>query len=155
MYGSHIFFNGWTLFRTAHHMTFFALNNHSKRTYRFWKGDKALLNHTSSKRTWHWWFKKKENFFRLALRARHDYVLPNHTFEENLTVQEIFFLFRFALRAHHDNFVSNQNSERTCSLTIKKGFFSGSRYALALIIFCLYYTLWKGFFLLEFDLTFY
>ena len=35
----HIFFNGWTLFRTAHHMTFFALNNHSKRTYRFRKGD--------------------------------------------------------------------------------------------------------------------
>ena len=32
--------------------------------------------------------RKRKNFFRLALRARHDYVLPNHTFEENLTVQE-------------------------------------------------------------------
>lgn len=67
--------------------------------------------------------RKRKNFFRLALRARHDYVLPNHTFEENLTVQEKRFFFRFALRAHHDNFVSNQQCERTCSLTIKKGFF--------------------------------
>ena len=81
-------------------------------------------------------------FFALNNHSRHDYVLPNHTFEENLTVQEKgYFFFRFALRTHHDNFVSNQHSERTCSLTIKKGFFSGSRYALALIIFCLYYTL--------------
>ena len=47
-------------------MTFFALNNHSKRTL----GSENGI------------------FFRLALRARHDYVLPNQTFEENLTVQE-------------------------------------------------------------------
>ena len=82
-------------------MTFFALNNHSKRTYRFRKGD---------------------FFFRLALRARHHYVLPNHTFEENLTVQDFFFRF-----THHDNFVCNQHSERTCSLTIKKRDFFRAR----------------------------
>ena len=56
--------------------------------------------------------RKRKNFSRLALRARHDYVLPNHTFEENLTVQDKGFFFRFALRAQHDNFVSNQHSER-------------------------------------------
>ena len=65
----------------------------------------------------------RKNFFRLALRARHDYVLANHTFKENLTVQEKGFFFRFTLCAHHDNFVSNQHSERTCLLTIKKDFF--------------------------------
>ena len=149
-------------------MTFLALKNHSKRTYRFRRGDFFPARATCSP-----WL---------------CFALKSHIIEANLTlmVQEkgkIFsgsrsalamimfrlithskktwrfkkkdFFFRFALRAHHDNFVSNQHSERTCSLTIKKGFFSGSRYALALIIFCLYYTLWKGFFLLEFDLTFY
>ena len=149
-------------------MTFLALKNHSKRTYRFRRGDFFPARATRSP-----WL---------------CFALKSHIIEANLTlmVQEkgkIFsgsrsalamimfrlithskktwrfkkkdFFFRFALRAHHDNFVSNQHSERTCSLTIKKGFFSGSRYALALIIFCLYYTLWKGFFLLEFDLTFY
>ena len=118
--------------------------------------DYALLNHTSSKRTWHWWFKKKERFFsgsRSAL-AMIMFCLITHS-KKTWRFKKKDFFFRFALRAHHDNFVSNQHSERTCSLTIKKGFFSGSRYALALIIFCLYYTLWKGFFLLEFDLTFY
>ena len=149
-------------------MTFLALKNHSKRTYRFRRGDFFPARATRSP-----WL---------------CFALKSHIIEANLTlmVQEkgkifsgsrsalamiIFclitlskktwrfkkkdFFFPFALRAHHDNFVSNQHSERTCSLTIKKGFFSGSRYALALIIFCLYYTLWKGFFLLEFDLTFY
>ena len=52
--------------------------------------------------------RKRKKFFRLALRARHDYVLPNHTFEENLTVQEKGFFFFF-----------------------------GSRYALTMIILCL------------------
>ena len=55
---------------------------------------------------------EKGNFsFRLALRAHYDYVLPNHTFEENLTVQE------------------------------KGFFFFGSRYALTMIILCLINTL--------------
>ena len=134
-------------------MTFLALKNHSKRTYRFRKGDffsgsrYALAMIMLCLITYHRseldidGSRKRKNFFRLALRARHDYVPPNHTFEENLTVQEKGFFFPFALRAHHDNFVSNQHSERTSSLTIKKDFFSGLRYALALIIFCLYYTL--------------
>ena len=52
-------------------------------------------------------------FFRLALRARHDYVLPNQTFEENLTVQA------------------------------KGCFFFGLRYALTMIILCLINTLGK------------
>ena len=54
---------------------------------------------------------EKGIFFRLALRARHDYVLPNHTFEDNLTVQE------------------------------KGYFFFGSRYALTMIILSLINTL--------------
>ena len=73
--GSYFFFNGWTLFRTAHHMILFL---HSIIILRELIGsekgiffrlalrarhDYALLNHTSSKRTWHWWFKKKERFF--------------------------------------------------------------------------------------------
>ena len=41
---------------------------------------------------------KGKIFFRLVLRARHDYVLPNHTFEENLTVQEKGYFF-FSVRA--------------------------------------------------------
>ena len=117
-------------------MTFFALKNHSKRTYRFRRGDFFPARATCSP-----WL---------------CFALKSHIIEANLTlmVQEkgkIFsgsrsalakimfrlithskktwrfkkkdFFFPFALRAHHDNFVFNQHSERTCSLTIKKGSF--------------------------------
>ena len=87
--------------------------------------DYALLNHTSSKRTWHWWFKKKERFFsgsRSAL-AMIMFCLITHSKKTWRFKKKDIFFFRFALRTHHDNFVSNQHSEQTCSLTIKKGFF--------------------------------
>ena len=84
--------------------------------------------------------RKRKNFFRLALRACHDYVLPNHTFEENLTVQEKWFFFRFALRAHHDNVVSNQHSERPCSLKIKKRIFFPARATRSPWLFSAYIT---------------
>ena len=99
--------------------------------------------------------RKRKNFFRLALRACHDYVLPNHKFEENLTVQEKGFFFRFALRAHHDNVVSNQHSERPCSLTIKKRIFFQLALRARLDYFLLILHTLNRIFLLEFDLTFY
>ena len=98
-------------------MTFFALNNHSKRTYRFRKGDffsgsryalamimLCLITHHRSELDIDG-SRKRKIFFRLAFRARHDYVLPNHTFEENLTVQEKRIFFRLALRARLDYFL--------------------------------------------------
>ena len=144
-------------------MTFLALKNHSKRTYRFRRGDFFPARATRSP-----WL---------------CFALKSHIIEANLTlmVQEKGKIFSgsrsalamimFCLITHSkktwrfktkDFFFGSRYALNMIILCLintlsdnKKGCFSGSRYALALIIFYLYYTLWKGFFLLEFDLTFY
>ena len=104
--------------------------------------DYALLNHTSSKRTWHWWFKKKERFFsgsRSALAMIMFRLITHSKKTWRFKKKNFFFGSRYALNMIILCLINTLSDN-------KKGCFSGSRYALALIIFCLYYTLWKGFF---------